>query len=481
MTILLNINQSFEGYIAFSKRLFKHIDDELAPITGILTLNHHERWLHVTFGDENYDYELSKMPTKALLDQGDLLDTFIKLFPFYDHHWHETSASAFHQVENTLFGFILIFDKRKLTPYERLPLTDRMPYRSMIDAIVEMFLKQVDLGIDAFLKGDILPSLSVNSVIKSAAKHIFNALIDKSDLTNPYDHMSKISSKRYENAFSSGSILFLTNASISPDGILPLSLDKALPVDESISVIEPLILLQHKIPLNQLRHVRKILEISQDDIMLLSDGEAILGSVKSPNAHDVRKYFDHMITVDFSAVSSWQLSYNDAKIFQVIHGEVTISKPKVSYYKFSSSLKALYPTLNSQQTITLYKLILEATKQKKGTIIVISKNARSEAFRLENQGFIIASKKLTPEMMLSITAIDGAVLMDLDGVCQGIGFILDGMATDKGDASRGARYNSTIRYVETIAKHDTFADIFAVVVSEDGDADIITKHTLQQM
>jgi hypothetical protein len=52
-------------------------------------------------------------------------------------------------------------------------------------------------------------------------------------------------------------------------------------------------------------------------------------------------------------------------------------------------------------------------------------------------------------------------------MCHGFGTILDGMATESGDPSRGARYNSALRYVESAWP------CLAVVVSEDGGVDLI--------
>ena len=467
MEKLLNISQTIEGYIQSSQRLFKQVDEELAPTTGILILTPRGQGIKVHFNAYEYDYELSKIPLEMLLSQQDAQETFIKLLPFFDHAYHEVYASQFFKHKNLIFSFVMIFDRKTLSPYERMPNNDKIPYRSMIDAIIETFLKLLNGAIETYLTEHTLTKISENAVIKSAAKLVFNTLLDTSEIVNPFDNISKISSKRYEQTFSDGSILFLPK-------------NKIHMIDQTPS-IERLIILEKKIPLTQLRHVRKLLEISNLNMLLLSDGEFILGTVKIVDEQKMLSFFETVLTVDFSHYASWQLSYHQHKIFQVIHGEVYISKPKIGYYKFSDTLRALYPVLNAKQTILLYKLILEATKQTKGTIIVISKNARSEAYRLENQGFIVAPMLLTPDTMASITAIDGAVLMDLDGMVQGLGFILDGMATDKGDSSRGARYNSTIRYVETIANHDSFADSFAVVISEDGDADIITKHTLKLM
>ena len=46
------------------------------------------------------------------------------------------------------------------------------------------------------------------------------------------------------------------------------------------------------------------------------------------------------------------------------------------------------------------------------------------------------------------------------------------MAQGKGDPSRGARYNSALRYLQSIE-----GDCIAVVVSEDGGVDIVTRQT----
>jgi hypothetical protein len=40
--------------------------------------------------------------------------------------------------------------------------------------------------------------------------------------------------------------------------------------------------------------------------------------------------------------------------------------------------------------------------------------------------------------MAAVTSIDGAVMIDLDGTCHGIGLILDGVAGGNENSSRGA-------------------------------------------
>ena len=59
--------------------------------------------------------------------------------------------------------------------------------------------------------------------------------------------------------------------------------------------------------------------------------------------------------------------------------------------------------------------------------------------------------------------------------CYSIGVILDGKATGRGTSTRGARYNSAIRYVESSPY-----PCMAIVVSEDGMVDVITKESLAE-
>ena len=72
-----------------------------------------------------------------------------------------------------------------------------------------------------------------------------------------------------------------------------------------------------------------------------------------------------------------------------------------------------------------------------------------------------------------ITAIDGSVMMSSDGEIVGIGVILDGESSAECNinSSRGARYNSAIKY--KYSRKQNNEKCIAVVVSEDGDVNFI--------
>lgn len=80
----------------------------------------------------------------------------------------------------------------------------------------------------------------------------------------------------------------------------------------------------------------------------------------------------------------------------------------------------------------------------------------------------------TKEVILNISSIDGAIMMDENCISYGVGLIVDGEAIVKGDVSRGARYNSIYNYIHIKKREDK--RYLAIVVSEDGMVDVL--HTI---
>ena len=103
-------------------------------------------------------------------------------------------------------------------------------------------------------------------------------------------------------------------------------------------------------------------------------------------------------------------------------------------------------------------------------MVVISKGADIEAKRLEKQCIKIKPTYLNSQLVRKVSAIDGAILIEPSTKCHAIGVILDGLASNKGTSSRGARYNSAIRYVE-LSKYPCLA----IVISQDGMVDLVQK------
>lgn len=155
-------------------------------------------------------------------------------------------------------------------------------------------------------------------------------------------------------------------------------------------------------------------------------------------------------------------------MMRVVYGQPELPKMGIDKHKFERDVKRIFPEIKAEEITRLWELVLEATRQKHGTMVVVSSGADEEAKRLGNQATVVEPVELTTQIMQVITAIDGAVLIDLSSTCYAIGVILDGLASKKGTPARGARYNSAIRYVET-----SQYPCMAIVVSEDGSIDLV--------
>jgi len=229
--------------------------------------------------------------------------------------------------------------------------------------------------------------------------------------------------------------------------------------------IEVTIRLSSPVRVSDYLAVRKLLEISSNDVSLLSDSGYIYGLGKLIKPYD--EGAENLFLINFTKHHTWELSHADHVMMQVTYGQPNLQKMKINEENFKRDIKKIFQDIDSGTLDNLWKLIDEATKQKHGTMVVISKGAQEEADRLQTQCIKIEPVKLTPEIMRMVTAIDGAVLICPNTTCYAIGVILDGLDSNKGDSSRGARYNSANRYVES-----SEYSCVAIVVSQDGSIDI---------
>ena len=105
-----------------------------------------------------------------------------------------------------------------------------------------------------------------------------------------------------------------------------------------------------------------------------------------------------------------------------------------------------------------------------GTTIVISADPLTEIKRLAHEALPIKPEYLEHEDVARLGRVDGAIVLGPDGRCHAFGVILDGLTTSSGDRSRGARFNSSVRYQQT-SKIGTMV----IVISDDGTVDLIPK------
>ena len=230
--------------------------------------------------------------------------------------------------------------------------------------------------------------------------------------------------------------------------------------------VEIILSLARPVRMQNPRAVRKLLEVSSDDLNLLSDSGSVYGLGRTSGPYDQKA--EDVFLIRFVRHNAWELNHDGHQMMQVVDGHPHLPKEKFDKHKFEHDVKRIFSTIDSKEIARLWDLVLEAAKQRHGSMVVISSGAGEESLRLKNQATVIEPIQLTPQLMKRITAIDGAVLVDPSSICHAIGVILDGIATKNGDPSRGARYNSAIRYAASCTH-----SCLIIVFSEDGTVDLV--------
>ncbi len=215
------------------------------------------------------------------------------------------------------------------------------------------------------------------------------------------------------------------------------------------------------------RQVRKLLEIAQNDIYLLYYRGNFYGFGCKVGSYDHR--LETLFDVEIIDHSAWRLIHGEDVLMLVRyeHPSLQVEKKSVYLKRVENALTAQFPSLIANKIGKLQSLVEMAIKQHHGTILVISDHAQDEADRLEKQSVHIKPTSINDDLMKLITAIDGAVLIDTNGICYAIGVILDGIVeSGEGDPGRGARYHAALKYL-SLANNKQHR-CMVVVVSEDG-------------
>ena len=225
--------------------------------------------------------------------------------------------------------------------------------------------------------------------------------------------------------------------------------------------------------LSDYRAVRKLLEMTSHDVHLLADGEKVYALGRQVGHYEASR--EDLFDIHFVTHYAWEFAHAGQVLLRSRYGLPTLPRPRLNRARFKRDLKRTFDLHNADKMLLLWEVVLEASKQPKGTLLVITTEALAEADRLKLQCTLIEPVPLTPLITQLITSIDGAVLLDPEGYCYSIGVILDGKASGHGTSTRGARFNSAVRYVESSPY-----PCLVVVVSEDGMVDVLTKENLAE-
>jgi len=357
-------------------------------------------------------------------------------------------------LEGYKVSVVLQIDRTTFSSYYSLSTTlaeERFTLKtSLIDATVEEYLKHCS---SALTKPDPGRNLGIiesdhEDLIRSAGQNLMYSAAyagrDLEGLHGLFNTCNTISSLRYEGAEGLGSLVIAR---------------------QNHPNIESAITLASPVPIRSYRAVRKLLEVTSPSNCLLSDSAVIYGIGKVVGLYDYRK--EDLFQIDFASHYTWDLLHAGHTLMRVEYRQPRLPQMRVDKEKFGSDFGRIFRISDKKTIENVWKLVLGAIDQKRGTMLVISGSAQAEAARLGNQCIRIKPAKMTPELLGMVSAIDGAVLIDAGGICHAIGVILDGLASKHGNSARGARYNSAIRYVEGRS------ECLAVVVSEDGSIDLV--------
>jgi DisA bacterial checkpoint controller nucleotide-binding len=232
--------------------------------------------------------------------------------------------------------------------------------------------------------------------------------------------------------------------------------------------VEVVVSFDRPVSVRATRELRKVLEMSAPGLGLLCDGAHVYGMGRLTPGFDPQIEDAFLVTV--VGRGSWELAAPiNADTGQVVpllrldNGQARLPTDRLSKDVFLDSVDRLFPDAPTGSADLLWDLAHACADQAHGTMLVVHPDATDEGHRLHPQALTITPTRPSPEALLAMTSIDGAVLVSPDAHCHAVGVILDGTATGTGDPARGARYNSAVRYLEGHGKGSLI-----IIVSEDG-------------
>jgi hypothetical protein len=323
--------------------------------------------------------------------------------------------------------------------------------RSFIESAIDVYLNECNIALKDPNRAITLIERSADELLREAGKQFMYSVSQAGGnfhgLHGLFEACNTISSLKYEGTEGLGGMIIAKRD--HPNVRITLQLKEPIQV-------------------NDFRKVRKFLELSNDDSLIISDSALIYGLGERMGTYNPKK--ESLFVINFISHFKWEVQHDNNSMMVVEYKQPSLPKERIDREKFYSDLARIFSGIDKDQIDNLWDITIQATKQRHGTMLVISDNAMAEAIRLGKQCFSIKPLKLSSNLIQQITSIDGSVLLDRDSVCHALGVILDGLATDKGDSSRGARYNSAIRYYEQFGKENS---ILLVIISEDGMINLI--------
>ncbi len=215
---------------------------------------------------------------------------------------------------------------------------------------------------------------------------------------------------------------------------------------------------QNPVGLNKAQTLRKMLELTDDETSLLTDGDVVLGLGKCISAPDVAR-------IRIERHAEWSLAIDDIELMRVSYEHATLPKHILDKSLFRDVARR---TVGVTDIERIWNIFQRALGGGHGTTIVVSEDPASEIERLGKEALAIKPEYLDYGDVMRLGRIDGAVFLGPDGRCYAFGVILDGLAATSGDRARGSRFNSAVRYQRTSS-----VGTVVIVISDDGTVNLI--------
>ena len=323
---------------------------------------------------------------------------------------------------------------------------------SLLDATVQQFMRRCSVGLAERHSGASasLVDADPEEVIRAAGRLVSDAPAtggqEGLDLRGLWHACNTISSLSYEGASSRGQLLIS---------------------EKDHPGIRTEVRLHRPVPMSDPTAVRKLLETNQPGYSLLSNGTHVhgLGSLNLESSNPAQSLFN----VRFTQHYTWELAYGLRTLMSVSYGHPQLPKSPIARDAFLAVAQRTFDDLADDSLDRLWQLAASASRQPHGTLLVITPVAAQESARLGRQGAPIEPRILDDAGVMALTSVDGALLADPHGTVHAFSVILDGLASARGNPARGARYNATLRYVDSCT-----VPCLAVVVSEDGLVDLLS-------
>ncbi|MBQ4514731.1 MAG: diadenylate cyclase [Anaerolineaceae bacterium] len=350
--------------------------------------------------------------------------------------------------------FIGKFDKNASAFISSLFYIGTLQNKELIEILFNKFIIEIKNSLDRVSVQkemkfkDLIEKQNIYGIVRNTAlQFLSNKFLknnDKNQQENFYEALCLIASAPYEKEQNHG-VLWNYNEAVKKNAFIKF--ENSIPIGKE-----------------NVRQVRKLLEMSDSDNVLLIENGSVIGIY-------LRNSNDAGTGIEFHGNGKWNIftHVNQSLLF---FNSVTFQIKDQSFNnRLKTAIQSIFGTdCNSEK---LSQIVEIAKKQSHGTTIVILKNVQQECIRLSesNRAIKLNPTEINEKNILSLTAIDGAILLDTDGFCYAIGAILDGVAEINGDTSRGSRYNSALTYVDYQMHHNN-QKVLSIVISADESTDI---------